>query len=78
MKSSEDHHLYYGYTNDLKKRLQKHQAGKVFATKARLPIKLIYYEAYTNEEDARNHERYFKSGWGRNYVKKILINTLKT
>lgn len=77
LKSSKDNHLYYGYTNDLKKRLEKHRQGKVFATKSRLPIELIYYEAYVHEADARERERYFKTGWGRNYIKKILLQTLK-
>lgn len=78
LKSSKDSHLYYGYTNDLKGRIQKHRAGKVFATKSRLPVKLIYYEAFLSEEDARARERYFKTGWGRNYVKKHLVKTLES
>ena len=77
LKSGKDGHLYYGYTNNLQNRIRKHNEGKVFSTKLRLPVVLIYYEAYTNEEDARSRERYFKTGWGRNYVKKLLINTLK-
>ncbi|MBI4090839.1 MAG: GIY-YIG nuclease family protein [Candidatus Komeilibacteria bacterium] len=77
LKSNKDNHLYYGYTNNLKQRLNKHQEGKVFATKLRLPVRVLYYEAYMNEDDARARERYFKTGWGRNYIKKLLINTLK-
>ncbi len=72
-----DGHLYYGYTNDLKRRLQKHLDGKVFATKSRRPLALIYYEAFLNETDAREREKYFKTGWGRNYVKKHLSQTLR-
>ena len=41
LKSNKDSHLYYGYTNDLKRRLNKHQEGKVTATKSRLPVKLV-------------------------------------
>ncbi len=49
LKSAKDHHLYYGYTNDLNGHMRKHKDGKVFSTKSRLPVALIYYEAYTNE-----------------------------
>ena len=37
--------LYTGWTNDLKKRLEKHNAGKgARYTRGRLPVKLVYYE----------------------------------
>ena len=44
--SQKDKQLYIGYTNDLKARYKKHINGFVRATKFRLPLKLIYYEAY--------------------------------
>ena len=39
-------------------------------------LELIFYEAYANEKDARERERFFKSGWGRNHIQKILKNYL--
>ena len=66
--SFKDKDLYVGYTNDLKKRFAKHNAGKVQATSWRYPMKLVYYEAYLDEDEARERERYFKTGWGRRYV----------
>lgn len=72
-----DNKLYTGYTNDLKQRLQKHNAGKVQTTRHRRPLGVIYYEAYLDEQDARKRERFFKSGWGRNYIAKQLEGTLK-
>lgn len=56
LKSSTDGHLYIGYTNDLKRRLFEHNAGRVFSTKTRRSLALKYYEAYSKEEDARNRE----------------------
>jgi len=76
LQSGKDGKLYTGFTPNLDARLQKHRSGKVLATKARLPVDLLYYEAYKNEPDARNREDYFNTGWGRNYVHKILFNTL--
>jgi putative endonuclease len=48
--------LYTGFCDDLKSRFEKHQKGFVKATKHRRPLKLIYYESYSNELDARRRE----------------------
>ena len=70
--SLKDKKLYTGYTKDLKNRFRQHQQGKVFSTKNRLPLKLIYYEACIKEEDAKQRERYLKSGRGKQYIKQRL------
>jgi len=67
-----DKKLYVGFTNNLKQRLQKHNTSKVQSTKARMPFRLIYYEASLSEQYAREREKYFKTGWGKNFIKKIL------
>ena len=72
-----DNELYFGFTKDLKGRLKKHQKGKVVSTKHRLPLKLIYYEACLNEFDAIKREKYFKSGYGRRFLKNRLENYLE-
>lgn len=77
LRSRKDRKLYTGFSSDLRARLKKHKTGKVLATKNRLPVDLIYYEAYVNERDAREREKYFKTGWGRKYVRTILKNTLR-
>ena len=74
LKSKKDEKLYIGCTNDLKKRLQEHSQGESFATKGRRPFSLLYYESYPNRKDAENREKFFKTGWGRQYVKKALKN----
>ncbi|PIS14835.1 hypothetical protein COT64_00575 [Candidatus Shapirobacteria bacterium CG09_land_8_20_14_0_10_39_12] len=45
LKSKKDNNLYTGYSSDLKERIKWHSEGKSQATKWRLPIELIYYEA---------------------------------
>ena len=57
--------LYYGFTADLKQRFAEHQ---------RLPRhagwKLVYYEAYVDEQDARERERQLKAyGAARGHLK---------
>jgi putative endonuclease len=70
--SLKDNKLYTGYSNDLQKRIKEHKSGKVFSTKYRLPIKLIYYEACLSEKDAKRREKTLKSGRGKAYLTKRL------
>lgn len=77
LQSKKDNDFYTGCTNDLKKRLALHNTGKVDSTKNRKPFKLIYYEAFLNQQDAFTREQWLKTGWGRSHVNKILNNYLK-
>jgi len=74
LQSLKDNNLYSGFTNNLKRRLLKHNAGKVFSTKSRRPLKLIYCEICLNEPDARQREKYFKTGVGKKFIKHRLAN----
>ena len=52
-----DNSLYTGWTNDLEKRVEMHNAGKgAKYTKARLPVELVYYETFETKEDAMRRE----------------------
>lgn len=61
LKSEKDGQYYYGSTNDLKRRYTQHKKGKVKATSYRLPLNLVYYEAYISIELARQRERQVKT-----------------
>ncbi|NNL22651.1 MAG: GIY-YIG nuclease family protein, partial [Ignavibacteriaceae bacterium] len=52
LQSLKDYNFYYGYTNDLKSRIELHNKGRVESTRYRRPLKLIYYEACLNKDDA--------------------------
>jgi len=69
LKSEKDGKLYVGFAEDLKKRLVEHNNGLVKSTKPRRPLKLIYYEACLSEDKAIKREKYFKSGFGRRFLK---------
>ena len=69
IESKKDHKWYTGSTNDLRKRFNDHNHGRIKSTKNRSPFKLIYYEACMNEGDARAREKYLKSGMGKRYLK---------
>lgn len=75
--SEKDKLLYTGYSDNLKSRYSAHRNGFVKATKHRRPLKLIYYEAYISEQDARKRELYLKGGNGKNILKEQLKLTYK-
>ena len=68
--------FYIGSTNNLKKRLIQHSHGQVIATKNRRYLKLIHYEYFINEKDAKAREIFLKSGYGHQQLKEILKRTL--
>ena len=76
LQSGKDNNHYVGYTNDLRRRLKEHNEGKNFSTAPRIPFKLIYYEAYIDKKDAVEREKFFKTGWGRQYTKRVLKHYL--
>ena len=72
LKSKKSGRLYTGYTNDLRKRFKEHNNKMSAYTKYRGPYELIYYEACTDESDARSRELYLKAGKGKRYLKSRL------
>ena len=56
-----DETFYTGWTNDLEKRIEMHNSGKgAKYTKARLPVELVYYEAFDTKEEAMSREWHIK------------------
>ena len=56
-----DDTLYCGWTNDLKKRIANHNAGKgAKYTKYRTPVTLVYYETFESKEEAMSREASIK------------------
>ena len=54
--------LYTGWTNDLEKRLAAHNAGQgAKYTRGRGPVRLRYYEVFTDKEAALRREASLKS-----------------
>ena len=74
LKSDWDEELYIGCTSDLKKRVELHNSKRVPSTRKRANFKLLYYEAFLDKHDAFNREMFFKTGWGRSNIKKLLAN----
>jgi len=64
--------LYSGFTNDLKKRIRDHKSKQSNFTSRNGEFRLIFYEAYLNKKDAKEAEKYFKSGHGREVLREKL------
>ena len=77
LQSLKDDRTYVGYTNNLDKRLKRHNAGLVPATKHRIPLKLIYSEQFETAKEAKGREKYYKNGGGRKRMKQMFL-TLST
>jgi len=73
LKSSKSGILYYGYTSNLKIRLEQHNCGKSEFTKAHIPWKLVWYCGFPKEKQAKDFELYIKSRSGKAFVKKRLV-----
>lgn len=49
--------LYTGWTNHLEERMKSHNEGKgAKYTRSRLPVRLVYYEVFSNKQEAMKRE----------------------
>lgn len=72
LKDPQSNFIYTGYSSDLKQRLKRHQAVE------HAGWKLVYYEAYLAEADARQRERKLKQyGASLGHLKARLRNSLE-
>jgi len=69
LQSAKDDFLYIGWTDDVVRRVEAHNAGKVVSTKSRIPFVLVYYEACLSKQRAIRREKQLKTGFGRKYIK---------
>ena len=74
LQSFKDKKTYIGSTNNLERRLQEHNAGKVRSTQHRRPFQLLFMEERPSAQDAKQRELWWKSGAGRRKLKTIFKN----
>ncbi len=77
LKSRKSDWTYIGSSGSLRKRLQDHNAGKVQSTKNYSPFDLEAYVGVKTEQQARELEKYFKTGSGRAVLKKRILQSTK-
>ena len=62
---------YKGLTSNLEKRLNQHLLGQNTTTKQMGGFVLVHVEVCHSREEARNLEKYFKSGFGREVISEL-------
>ncbi|MFH0865781.1 MAG: GIY-YIG nuclease family protein [Bacteroidota bacterium] len=72
LRSEVDNRLYVGFTESIERRVKEHNCGKTRSTKGYIPWNLVYTEEIFDRKSARIREKYLKSGFGKEYLKKIL------
>ncbi len=69
LRSQKDGNLYVGCTEDLHRRIRNHMDGRVFSTKSRLPVVLVYKEEFPDKYEAFKIERFYKTAKGKRELK---------
>ncbi|MEK7452062.1 MAG: GIY-YIG nuclease family protein [Patescibacteria group bacterium] len=69
IQSQQKDYTYVGMTDNLERRLEQHNKGKGKSTRPYAPFKLLYQEELPDRIIAREREKYFKSGVGREFIK---------
>jgi len=65
-------YIYVGLTNNLKRRIHQHQTGREKTTRPYRPFEVLKVETFPDRIQARQREKYLKSGIGKEYLKKLL------
>jgi len=76
LESLKNGNLYFGFTYNIKFRLERHNSGKVVSTKSYIPWKVIFFEGYVCKSDALRREKYFKTQKGKTTIKYMLKDYL--
>jgi putative endonuclease len=72
LRSLKDNNLYIGISRNPEKRVEIHNKGKTESTRNRRPFVLIHKESCNSLNEAREKEKYYKSGFGREILKQII------
>ncbi len=76
--TSDTKQFYVGYSANLKQRLKDHKNKKGSKFLKEHPhFRLVYYEVYQNKTDARRQELFYKTGHGREVLKRKLQEIIK-
>ncbi len=73
LKNIKNDSLYKGYTSDLKRRISSHRQNSARTT-ANGDWVLVWYCCFPTKKKAIQFENYLKSGSGRAFINKRLVN----
>ena len=77
LQSEKSGRYYIGHAEDIYKRLERHNTGKVMATKNKGPWVIKYYEEYETKSLANSRELYIKSMKSRVFIEKLIAGFQK-
>ena len=67
---------YTGVADDVEKRLNEHNTGRVKSSRPYRPYKIFYTESFATLSEARQKEKFYKSTTGRRRLKEMLLSGL--
>jgi putative endonuclease len=68
IKSEVRKYIYVGLSDNPERRVQQHNTGKERTTKPYALFKTILIEKYNSRPEARNREKYLKTGIGKDFL----------
>ena len=71
IKSLKQNYIYVGLTNYPRRRFFQHQNGKEKTTSPYRPFRIILLEKFSTRAEAREREKYLKSGFGKEFLKTL-------
>ena len=74
--SIEFNYRYIGLTQDARKRIKKHNAEQVRSSAPYVPFAMVLLRRCADRPSARKAEKYFKSGFGRKHLDRLLAREL--
>ncbi len=74
LQSKVDSSLYIGYTEDIEKRLTKHNKAKSGYTSRKTPWEVVYTEIFAEKREALKRERFLKKQRNKDFYNKLIAS----
>ena len=69
LSSQSRNYIYVGLTKNMERRLDEHNKGRNITTRAYRPFVLLLVEKFETRLEARQREKYLKSGIGKEWIR---------
>ena len=76
LKSEKTRKYYVGSTNNIARRLERHNRGKVLSTKSETPWEMIYSEKFDTLSKARKRELQIKNWKSRSAIERLMYGPI--
>jgi putative endonuclease len=77
LQSEVDQSFYIGFSEDLQRRLEQHNAGLSTYTALKTPWKLVYFEQFDSKTEALKREKFLKRMRNRAFYERLIDNNKK-